>query len=201
KLLDILGDLSLVGIPLNARIEAKKSGHSINTIVAKIMRNDLMESGAIPQYDPNKEPVVDINGIKKLLPHRPPFLMVDRISEMSENAVVGIKTIGINEGYFIGHFPDEPVMPGVLILETMAQVGGILVLNGVDEPEKYSTYFAKIDKVKFKKKVVPGDVLVIKMVLTQPLRRSIVCMRGEVYVGNTMVCEGEMVAQVIKNKE
>lgn len=201
KLLDILGDLSLVGIPINARIEAKKSGHSINTIVAKIMRNDLMESGAIPQYDPNKEPVVDINGIKKLLPHRPPFLMVDRISEMSENVVVGIKTIGINEGYFIGHFPDEPVMPGVLILETMAQVGGILVLNGVDEPEKYSTYFAKIDKVKFKKKVVPGDVLVIKMVLTQPLRRSIVCMRGEVYVGNTMVCEGEMVAQVIKNKE
>lgn len=201
KLLDILGDLSLVGIPINARIEAKKSGHSINTIVAKIMRNELMESGAIPQYDPNKEPVVDINGIKKLLPHRPPFLMVDRISEMSENVVVGIKTIGINEGYFIGHFPDEPVMPGVLILETMAQVGGILVLNGVDEPEKYSTYFAKVDKVKFKKKVVPGDVLVIKMVLTQPLRRSIVCMRGEVYVGNTMVCEGEMIAQVIKNKE
>lgn len=200
KLLDIIGDFSLVGLPINARIEAKKSGHSINTIVAKIMRNDLMESGAIPQYDPNKEPVVDINGIKKLLPHRPPFLMVDRISEMSENVVVGIKTIGINEGYFIGHFPDEPVMPGVLILETMAQVGGILVLKGVDEPEKYSTYFAKIDKVKFKKKVVPGDVLVIKMVLTQPLRRSIVCMRGEVYVGNTMVCEGEMVAQVIKNK-
>ncbi len=201
KLLDIIGDLSLAGVPVNAKIEAKKSGHSINTIVAKIMRNDLMESGAIPQYDPNKEPVVDINGIKKLLPHRPPFLMVDRISEMSENSIVGIKTIGINEGYFIGHFPDEPVMPGVLILETMAQVGGILVLNGVDEPEKYSTYFAKIDKVKFKKKVVPGDVLVIKMVLTQPLRRSIVCMRGEVYVGNTMVCEGEMVAQVIKNKE
>ncbi|MEA5006567.1 MAG: bifunctional UDP-3-O-[3-hydroxymyristoyl] N-acetylglucosamine deacetylase/3-hydroxyacyl-ACP dehydratase [Rikenellaceae bacterium] len=200
KLLDIIGDLSLVGVSINARIEANKSGHSINTIVARIMRNDLMESGDIPQYDPNKEPVVDINGIKKLLPHRPPFLMVDRISEMSENAVVGIKTIGINEGYFIGHFPDEPVMPGVLILETMAQVGGILVLNGVDEPEKYSTYFAKIDKVKFKKKVVPGDVLVIKMVLTQPLRRSIVCMRGEVYVGNTMVCEGEMIAQVIKNK-
>jgi UDP-3-O-[3-hydroxymyristoyl] N-acetylglucosamine deacetylase/3-hydroxyacyl-[acyl-carrier-protein] dehydratase len=201
KLVDLIGDLALTGMRIRARITAYKPGHSINTIVAKIMRNDLMRSDAIPQYDPNKEPLVDINGIKKLLPHRPPFLMVDRIIEMTENVVVGIKTIGINEGYFIGHFPDEPVMPGVLILESMAQVGGILVLKGVDEPEKYSTYFAKIDKVRFKRKVVPGDVIVIKMTLTQPLRRSIVCMKGEVYVGDSLVCEGEMVAQVIKNKE
>ncbi|NTU95526.1 MAG: 3-hydroxyacyl-ACP dehydratase FabZ, partial [Bacteroidales bacterium] len=155
----------------------------------------------IPVYDPNAEPVIDINGIKALLPHRSPFLMVDRITEMTADSVVGIKTIGVNEGFFIGHFPDEPVMPGVLIIEAMAQVGGILVLSGLDEPAKYSTYFLKIDGVKFKKKVVPGDVLVFKVVFTAPIRRSIVCMRGEAYVGDTLVCEGDMVAQVIKNKQ
>ena len=160
-----------------------------------------MENNPIPQYDPNAEPVIDVNGIKKLLPHRPPFLMVDRISEVGENHIVGIKTIGVNEGFFQGHFPQESVMPGVLIVEAMAQVGGILVLHSVDEPEKYSTYFAKIDNTKFKRKVVPGDVLVLKLTITQPIRRSIVCMHGEAYVGNTLVCESDMVAQVIKNKE
>ncbi len=160
-----------------------------------------MKDVNIPQYNPNAEPLIDINGIKKLLPHRPPFLMVDRITEIGEDYVVGIKTIGVNEGFFLGHFPDEPVMPGVLIIEAMAQVGGILVLNGLEEPEKYSTYFAKIDNTKFRRKVVPGDVLVLKLQVTAPLRRSIVCMSGKAYVGDTLVCESDMVAQVIKNKE
>ena len=154
----------------------------------------------IPVYDPTKEAVIDINGIKKLLPHRPPFLMVDKIIELSKEKVVGVKMIGINEGFFVGHFPQEPVMPGVLIVEALAQTGGILVLSGVDEPERYSTYFAKIDGFKFKHKVVPGDVLVLKLTITQPLRRSMVCMKGEAYVGENLVCEGEMMAQVIKNK-
>ena len=204
KLLDVIGDFSLIGFPLKAKIIANKSGHQINTHVAKILRKaakDYFNKQSIPVYDPNAEPVIDINGIKALLPHRSPFLMVDRITEMTADSVVGIKTIGVNEGFFIGHFPDEPVMPGVLIIEAMAQVGGILVLSGLDEPAKYSTYFLKIDGVKFKKKVVPGDVLVFRVVFTAPIRRNIVCMRGEAFVGNTLVCEGEMVAQVIKNKQ
>ena len=203
KLLDLLGDLSLAGLSFTGKVVVNKPGHKTNTEAAKMIREAYKESQnspEIPMYDPNAEPVVDINGIKKLLPHRPPFLMVDRIMEMNKDRVIGIKTIGVNEGYFIGHFPEEPVMPGVLIIEAMAQVGGILVLTDLDEPETYSTYLVKVDNAKFKRKVVPGDVLVIVMTLTAPLRRSIVSMKGEVYVGNSLACSADMVAQVIKNK-
>lgn len=203
KLLDVIGDIALAGLYFKGKIIANKPGHKVNTKLAQLLRKAAKEfysKPVAPQFNLNDEPLVDINGIKKLLPHRPPFLMVDRIIEMTPHHVVGVKTVGVNEGYFIGHFPEEPVMPGVLIIEAMAQVGGILVLSELDEPERYSTYFAKIDGVKFKKKVVPGDVLVIRLTLTAPLRRSIVCMKGEAFVGDTLVCEGEMVAQVIKNK-
>ena len=203
KLLDLIGDFALSGFHIKGKVIASKPGHQINTTVAKMIRKyakSYLAKKDIPVYDPTKEAVIDINGIKKLLPHRPPFLMVDKIIELSKEKVVGVKMIGINEGFFVGHFPQEPVMPGVLIVEALAQTGGILVLSGVDEPERYSTYFAKIDGFKFKHKVVPGDVLVLKLTITQPLRRSMVCMKGEAYVGENLVCEGEMMAQVIKNK-
>ena len=204
KLADLLGDLALSGVKIVGKVSAVKPGHKINTKIAAMIKSAEKENSKlpdIPRYNPDDVPVIDIAGIKNLLPHRPPFLMVDRIIELGHDRVVGIKAIGINEGFFIGHFPDEPVMPGVLIIEAMAQVGGILVLSDLDEPEKYSTYFAKIDNAKFKRKVVPGDVLTIVLTLTAPLRRSIVAMRGEVYVGNALACEADMVAQVIKNKE
>lgn len=203
KLLDLVGDLALVGQPIKGKVVATRPGHFANTRLAKIIRQEIRKSQSkidIPVYDPSVPPVYTHEQIKKLLPHRHPFLLVDKIIHVDENKVIGIKNVAGDEYFFQGHFPGEPVMPGVLMVEALAQTGGILVLNGVDEPERYSTYFLKIDKLKFKHKVLPGDTLILKMELTEPLRRGIVAMFGQAFVGNTLVLEGEMVAQVIKNK-
>ena len=154
----------------------------------------------VPVYNPNLEPLLDTNEIKKRLPHRYPFLLVDKVIHLDEKSVVGIKNVTMNEPYFIGHFPDEPIMPGVLQIEAAAQVGGMLVLGTVPDPENYSTYFLKIDKVKFKRKVVPGDTLVLKMDLLEPIRRGIALMFAEIFVGNQLVMEGELMAQIVKMK-
>jgi len=203
KLLDLVGDLSLVGFPIKGKIIANKPGHQINTEVAKVLRKIAKKEAqkpTVPFYDPNVPPIHDINDIRKLLPHRPPFLLVDKIISNTGDCVVGVKNVTMNEPFFVGHFPDEPVMPGVLMVEAMAQVGGILVLDSVDNPEDYSTYFLKINNVKFKRKVVPGDTLIFKLCLTEPIRRGIVNMLGQAFVGDTLACEGELTAQVVKTK-
>ena len=182
---------------------ANKPGHALNTTVARMVRKaakEFFSKPVAPQVDLNEEPVLDVQAIQKLLPHRAPFLMVDRVVELSQNRVVGIKNVGINEWFFSGHFPQEAVMPGVLIVEAMAQTGGILVMDGLEDPECWSTYFLKIDGVKFKRKVVPGDVLTLVMEIVTPLRRNIVTMRGMAFVGDQVACEGEYMAQVIRNK-
>jgi len=203
KLLDIMGDLALVGHPIKGKVVATRPGHYANTRLARLMRQEMkkvLSKRNIPVYDPTTPPVLNLMDIRKMLPHRFPFLMVDKIISLDESTVVGIKNITFNEPFFQGHFPDEPVMPGVLLVEALAQAGGILVLKNVEEPEKYSTYFLKIDKLKFKHKVVPGDTVIPKMEMIEPMRRGIVAMYGQAFVGNTLVVEGEMVAQIIKNK-
>ena len=203
KLLDLVGDLALAGMPIKGKIIATKPGHKSNVEMAKLIRKEIKKRSSkieVPEYDPTKEPLLDINDIRGMLPHRPPFLLVDKIIEIGENHIVGIKNVTMNEPFFVGHFPDEPVMPAVLQIEAMAQCGGILVLNNVDEPEKYSTYFLKIDNVRMRKKVVPGDTLIFKLEFITEIRRGVANMRGTAFVGDTIVSEGEFMAQVIKNK-
>ncbi len=203
KLLDIMGDLALVGHPIRGKIVATRPGHYANTRLAKVMRQEIKKAllkKDIPVYDPSVPPVFSLDEIKKRLPHRYPFLLVDKIIALGESSIIGIKNVTFNEQFFQGHFPEESVMPGVLMVEALAQTGGLLVLSTVDEPEKYSTYFLKIDKVKFKSKVVPGDTIILKMELTDVIRRGIVTMYGQAFVGNKLVVEGELTAQVVKNK-
>lgn len=201
KLLDVIGDIALIGKPIKGRVIATRPGHSINNKLARIIRKQIkLNDVQAPIYDPNAEPVIDINRIRELLPHRYPFLLVDKIIELGKNYIVGVKNITTNEPFFQGHFPQEPVMPGVLQVEAMAQTGGLLVLNTVDEPERYSTYFMKIDGVKFRQKVVPGDTLILRLELLAPIRRGISTMKGYVFVGDKLVSEAEFMAQIIKNK-
>lgn len=201
KLLDVIGDIALIGKPIKGRVIATRPGHSINNKLARIIRKQIkLNDVQAPIYDPNAEPVMDINRIRELLPHRYPFLLIDKIIELGKNYIVGVKNITTNEPFFQGHFPQEPVMPGVLQVEAMAQTGGLLVLNTVDEPERYSTYFMKIDGVKFRQKVVPGDTLILRLELLAPIRRGISTMKGYVFVGDKLVSEAEFMAQIIKNK-
>jgi len=203
KLLDIMGDLALVGHPIKGKVVATRPGHYANTRLAKIMRQEMKKTLSkhdIPVYDASQPPVFTVEEIKKRLPHRFPFLLVDKIISLDESSIVGIKNVTFNESFFQGHFPNEPIMPGVMLVEALAQTGGLLVLSTVEDPEKYSTYFLKIDKLKFKHKVVPGDTVILKMELADVMRRGIVTMFGQAFVGNKLVLEGEMTAQVVKNK-
>lgn len=203
KLLDVIGDLTLVGVKLKAKIIATKPGHHCNTQFAKKLNKlyKLFKRKNIPEIDLHKEPVYNIKDIMRMLPHRPPFLLIDKIMEVDSKHIIGVKNVTINEPFFVGHFPNEPVMPGVLQIEAMAQTGGIFVLENVEDPQNYSTYLIKLDNVKHKRKVVPGDTLILKIDLLEPIRRGIVHMQGYGYCNGQMVVEAEMMAQVVKTKD
>jgi len=202
KLLDIVGDLALVGKPIKGHILAARPGHKGNVDFAKLIKNEIKaKTKKGPQFDLTKDPIYDINDISKMLPHRYPFLLVDKIIEMNDTSIVGVKNITLNEPQFTGHFPDNPVMPGVLQVEAMAQVGGIFALSSVPDPENYMTYFMKIDGVKFKRKVIPGDTVIFKLELLTPIRRGIVHMMGKGYVNGTQCIEAELMAQIVKEKK
>ena len=201
KLLDLIGDMALIGKPIKGRIVATRPGHTINNKFARQMRAEIRKHEIqAPAYDPNEEPIMDVKRIRELLPHRYPMQLVDKVIELGPNSIVGVKNITANEPFFQGHFPQEPVMPGVLQIEAMAQCGGLLVLNSVEEPERWSTYFMKIDGVKFRQKVVPGDTLLFKVELLAPLRHGISTMKGYVFVGDHVVSEATFTAQIVKNK-
>ena len=201
KLLDIIGDMALIGKPIKGRIVATRPGHTVNNKFARLMRKEIRKHEVqAPFYDPNEPPVMDVNRIRELLPHRYPMQLVDKVISIGPNSIVGLKNITSNEPFFTGHFPEEPVMPGVLQIEAMAQCGGLLVLNSLEEPERWSTYFMKIDNVKFRQKVVPGDTLLFKVELLAPVRHGVSSMKGYMFVGDTIVSEATFTAQIVKNK-
>ena len=203
KLLDVVGDLALVGMTIRGKVIANKPGHNVNTQFAKKLSKiiKIEKRNNVPHYDLNKPPLMDIHQIMNILPHRPPFLLIDRILELTDKLVVGMKNVTMNESFFVGHFPGAPVMPGVLQVEAMAQTGGILVLSTVPDPENYLTYFMKMDNVKFKQKVLPGDTLIFKAELIEPIRRGICHMQAYGYANNKLVVEAELMAQIVKRTE
>jgi UDP-3-O-[3-hydroxymyristoyl] N-acetylglucosamine deacetylase/3-hydroxyacyl-[acyl-carrier-protein] dehydratase len=202
KLLDVVGDLALVGVPIKGKVFAHKPGHKVNAAfskkLAQIIKQERRQNA--PKIDINAEPLMDVNDITKMLPHRPPFLLVDKIFELSDTHVIGLKNVTMNEPFFVGHFPGEPVMPGVLQIEAMAQAGGVLLLNTVPDPENYITLFMKMDNVKFKRPVKPGDTLIFNLELMSPIRRGICHMRGMIFANGKLTTEGELMAQIVKRK-